>query len=683
MSIPSVAEKLMALKVTPITVHEQRCMELVSRGNYEIALQRTADILDEGYEIFMRSSRSSMGVAGDSIVAMFNAHGDLVNASAGTYLHAIIPPIVIKYILKMYRENPGINDGDIFYTNDALYGGIHNPDQVAIMPVFFKDELVAWTAALSHTTETGACEPGGMPLSATSRFEEGMNLPPMKIGQNFRINNDIIELFRAFGIRAEANVTVDLKARCTTADRVRLRLVEMCEREGPDFVTGLFRRMLIEAEAGARKRLMTWPDGIYRCVNFSDAAGLKRGLIRSCSMTMTKTADHLSIDFNGTSPENLSSYNAHPQAVIGHLANYIYEYVFHDLPISSATFAPIDFIFPEASCLSPTPRAATSNAVMICTGAMSAIANCVSRARYPSEEWQQATASMGNGGNAPVIAGTSQWNMSFADMIAYTINTEGQGARCTCDGMDAYGFPWCAFGRAPDVESMENEFPMIVPFSQHWPDSGGHGKFRGGCGTVQFWGAHHVPMVFFMSIADNSSLQTPQPLFGGYAPPTVPGLCIKDTKISTMLASMEEKKLDFHALVAGEFGELTTEPFGRATRPIEGDSTIAILMSTGGAGYGDPIERDPLAVQKDLQIGLCSEWSAREIYKVVWDAQRERVDLAATERLRADARKARLARGRRYEEFEAEWLTRRPPEEILSLYGSWPDARPLAPAFRP
>ena len=66
--------------------------------------------------------------------------------------------------------------------------------------MFFEEKLIGWTAALSHTTETGAKEPGGMPVSATSRFEEGMNLPPMKIGQDFRINNDIIELFRAFGI---------------------------------------------------------------------------------------------------------------------------------------------------------------------------------------------------------------------------------------------------------------------------------------------------------------------------------------------------------------------------------------------------------------------------------------------------------------------------------------------------
>jgi len=683
MSIPTLDEKLQALKVTPASTYERDCADRLTRGGYEIAVQRTADILDEGYEIFMRSSRSSMGVAGDSIVAMFNAAGDLVNASAGTYLHAIIPPIVIKYIIKNYSENPGIKDGDIFYTNDALYGGIHNPDQVAITPVFFGVDLVGWTAALSHTTETGAKEPGGMPVSATSRFEEGMNLPPMKIGENFRINNDIIELFRAFGIRAEANVTVDLKARCTTADRVRLRIVEMCEREGKDFVVGLFRRMLDQAEKGARRRLLSWPDGTFRCVTFSDAAGNIRGLIRNCCMTMKKKADGMTIDFTGTSPENLSSYNAHPQAVVGHLANYIYEYVFHDLPISSASFAPIDFIFPEASCLSPTERAATSNAVMICTGAMSSVANCLSRARFSTVEWGQATASMGNGGNATVIAGLSQWDQPFADMIAYPINTEGQGARSCCDGMDAYGFPWCAFGRAPDVEAIENEFPMIIPFSQHWPDSGGHGKFRGGCGTAQFWAAHHVPALYFMAIADNSTIQTPQPIFGGYAPPTVPGLALKGTKVNELLEQIDGGQLDFEGLVKGHYGELVTEPFGRTTRMINADETVTIGLSTGGAGFGDPLERDYNSIEKDLIAGLTSTETAENIYKVSWDPAKRRINPDKSEALRTQARATRLAEGVPYDEFETGWLKKKPPEEILNIYGAWPNAEPLGPVIRP
>jgi N-methylhydantoinase B/oxoprolinase/acetone carboxylase alpha subunit len=254
-------------------------------------------------------------------------------------------------------------------------------------------------------------------------------------------------MFEACGIRAPQMVAVDLKARCTTADRVRTRLLEFCEREGAGYVKALFRRMLEVAEQGARARISTWADGVYRSTHFADAVGLKQGLVRSCCMTLTKDGDLLLVDFTGTGPETPSSYNAHPQAAIGHFANYVYEYLFHDLPISNGTFAPIDFKFEPGSCLYPDVRAATSNSVMIATGVMSAVHNTFARAVFSTEHWQQAGASQGNGGNAVVLAGMSQWSSPFADMLAYSINTEGQGALPEMDGMNAFGFPWCPAGQ--------------------------------------------------------------------------------------------------------------------------------------------------------------------------------------------------------------------------------------------
>ncbi|HKF54245.1 MAG TPA: hydantoinase B/oxoprolinase family protein, partial [Blastocatellia bacterium] len=122
MPIPTLAEKLLWLKPAEPTPYETQCAARVLPGDYEIGLQTTNDILDEAMEIFVRSSRSYFGVSGDSMVAIFTAGGDLINASCGTYLHAIIQPIVIKFILKYYSQNPGIREGDIWYTNDALYG---------------------------------------------------------------------------------------------------------------------------------------------------------------------------------------------------------------------------------------------------------------------------------------------------------------------------------------------------------------------------------------------------------------------------------------------------------------------------------------------------------------------------------------------------------------------------------
>ena len=429
MAIPTLEQKLKWLKPEPPTEQELACVADIELGDYEIGFQRTNDILDEGMEVFVRSCRSAMGIAGDSLVGIMTANGDMVNGSCGTYLHAVIPPLIIKYIMHTYAENPGIRDGDLWFANDAVYGGIHNPDQMVAMPVFYKGELIAWTAALVHTTETGAVEPGGMPVSASARFQEGMNFPPMKIGENFQLREDIVNLFQAFGVRAPQMIAVDLKARCTTADRVRTRLIELCDKEGPDYLRGLFRKMLMMAEQGARERIRHWPDGKYRCVTFADAVGLNQGLVRSCYMTLIKKGDGFLVDFSGTGPETPSSYNAHPQAAIGHFANYIYEYLFHDLPISNGTFAGIDFKFEPNTCLSPDVRAATSNSVMISTGVMSAVHNCVAKAMFSTADWKQAGASQGNGGNALVLAGLSQWGMPFADMLAYSINTEGQGAR--------------------------------------------------------------------------------------------------------------------------------------------------------------------------------------------------------------------------------------------------------------
>lgn len=686
MPIPTLSEKLEWLKPAPATEYERQCAEQIRQGDYEIGVQVTNDILDEAMEIFVRSSRSYFGVSGDSMVAIFTAGGDLVNASCGTYLHAIIQPIIVKYILRYYQENPGIREGDIWYTNDALYGGIHNPDQVAIMPIFHQGKLIAWSSAALHTTETGAIEPGGMPVSARSRFEEGLNLPPIKIGENYAIRNDFLEMYSAYGMRAPAMFVSDLRARCTTADRVRVRLLELVEKRGVDFVWGLLHKMIVVAEAGARQKIKEFPEGKFRTVVFNDTIGWTPALVRSCYMTVIKTPDRLIFDFSGTSPENPSSYNVHTQAVIGHIANFIYEYLFHDLPISSATFAAMDFVFPEGIILNPGKLAATSCCVYIGIQARAAAHNCFAKMTFSTSKlWSQVAASPGSQHTSQICSGHSQWKLAISDILSFSLNTQGQGGRPTSDGMDAYGFAWCAFGRAPDSEQVESELPITVTLSQHWKDSCGHGRYRGGSGAVQQWMIHKVPELVALCMGNGSKVPPGQPLFGGYASAPVPGISVRKTDLlEKMQKGDSQLVLDARAMfeTKGIGGEWKYELVSR-TPLLYREGDLLFGFSGAGPGYGDPLEREPQPVMEDLKKNLISHWTAQNIYKVAYDPERLKVDKSKTGQLRNEERKARLARGKPYGEFEKDWSNQSPPKEILQWYGSWPDAKPMAPIFRP
>jgi len=296
----------------------------------------------------------------------------------------------------------------------------------------------------------------------------------------------------------------------------------------------------------------------------------------------------------------------------------------------------------------------------------------------------QAGASMGNGGNALVVAGVNQWGYAYSDMMAYSINTEGQGARPFEDGMDSFGFPWCVFGRAPNTESVENEFPLLIPMSNQWSDSCGHGKYRGGVGTAQLWVAHETPVIYMMAIADNTKLQTPQPLFGGYAPCTVPGISVRDAKLKEQFARGEMLDLNWQELLIDKKieGNYRTEFQGRSVEPYNDGDVLTFAFSCGGTGYGDPLDRDVESVGADIAKGIITKPVARHIYGVVWNDERDQVNTEASDAERQKLHDERRARGKSWDDFEAEWSKKKPSDEILKYYGKWPEGRLEEPLLR-
>ncbi len=102
---------------------------------------------------------------------------------------------------------------------------------------------------------------------------------------------------------------------------------------------------------------------------------------------------------------------------------------------------------------------------------------------------------------------------------------------------------------------------------------------------------------------------------------------------------------------------------------------IVVHMNAGGAGYGDPLFRDPDKVVEDLKNGIISDWTAINIFKVVYDPETFTLDYDGTEKERQMERENRKSRAKPYEAFEKDWLKKRPSEEALSAFGSWPDGK--------
>src|SRR5579859_4700876 len=234
------------IKPVPATVEELRAMEALAPGDYEIYSEMLTIIAQEGKEIMTKMGISSMLHSGDSMAAIYSAVGDLVTTVCGTYLHCVTGQIPIKFILKYWADNPsvGVRAGDVFYCNEAIYGGIHNPDQFAFVPAFLDGELIAWAVVGAHQAETGGSEPGGEITTARSRHDEGMKLTPIKIGERYQLRDYLLKMMENFISRAPRMQVTDVRARVSGADRVRLRLEELAAKRGTTFLSGLFRKMI-------------------------------------------------------------------------------------------------------------------------------------------------------------------------------------------------------------------------------------------------------------------------------------------------------------------------------------------------------------------------------------------------------------------------------------------------------
>ncbi len=680
---PSAQQLIEWIKPEPPTPEELEWAKNIQPGEYEINVEKLSNICLEAKEVFIRCGVSDMLRSGDLIVGIYTPAGDMVTSYCGTHLHAVSAQLPIKYIKKHPILGKEIKEGDVFYFNDPLYGGIHNPDQTAIMPIFYEGEHIGWSTASVHQPETGGTEPGGMCPTAKSRYDEGMRLSPIKIGENYRLRDDLMEMMANF-VRTPRMQTTDVRARVTAADRIRIRTQEIVKVKGKEFLLGLFRKMIMQAEEGARNRIREWNDGIYRVVVFLDTMGFNVGLARAF-VTLRKEGDRITVDFTGSSPENLTSYNAPPQTTIGYAASYIYNYPFPELPESSGTLAPFDWIFPEGTFLNPSPDAAMSNSAVTGTIGFFVVSHILAKLMFASKDRNLVTAPTNTGGPDGSYFGINQWGVPIAGIYTFILNSMGHGARPDMDGVNVHGFQVSPTSKVPDVEEWEGEIPLAILSQRHAKDMCGLGKYRGGAGGEQTMFTYGVPWMMLTHIASGSAmLPLGQGFFGGYPATRSFVTNIARTNLLEMLRKgSDEIPSNLYELLAKRAiqGDYSFKAVASQTYPLLEGEVFSTYMC-GGCGYGDVLERNPDLVMDDLRNEIISHWVAENVCHVVYDRERLEVDYESTEQIRQRVREERLKKGKRYEEFEKEWSLLKPPDEALEFYGSWPDAQSVRPIIR-
>ena len=662
----------------PPTEEELKYMKDIEPTTAGIFLHKLHTIASEGNETLIKLGASTGCRWGDTACAIYTKSGDSAICASGLYFHSILGGTDIKYIMKHWVDDPsvGVKPGDAFFCNYPFYRGTHPPDMGIYAPIFYKGKHICWVGAVIHSGECGACEPGGMPTGSRSMYDEGLQVPGLKIAENYLLKEDIVNYFNHV-VRDPRALTLDIKARMAALRTMEKRLLPVIEKVTPEYLIGALRYAIKVTGDGVRKRISQWNDGKFRNIQFIDCVGVLYRLLK-VAVTLEKKGDHLYFDFDGTSPEIKDRVGNSPGVgVIGvSTAVYLLGHLFYDLPHNIGILEPMSFKMPEASIVNTGRESPKAGAPYVHEAASLAIQHVLQLLIYNTNP-ERVECPGNRGFNTISYGGLNQYGEPFADAGA-EMNGIGFGARSYKDGVNVAGAYFAPLTSEPgEVESLESHLPFLYLYRGFHQDSCGHGKYRGGVGMDYAIKVHNVPMISLGTWGFGSRITLTQGLFGGYGVPALPFLTIHDANINEMLRKSDEnipsssKMLYQEQAIKGHYNLRGYPCLVEPTK--EGDMVAG--GTGGGGGYGDPIERDPSLVMQDLENGVISPWVAKNVYKVAYDEQSLAVDQEKTKLLREQERTDRKARGVKFKQFERKWLKKKPSDETLEFYGTWPDSK--------
>ena len=610
---------------------------------FEILLHRLDQIIAEAYYTISHVSGSAVVTeVGDHQEAILDNRGYLSLFGAGLVHWTPSLSLAGQYITREYEENPGIHEDDQFICNDPYTAASHGPDVALVAPIIYQGQRIGFAAAASHQMDIGGRDPGGIMVRPEQCYEEGLQIPAMKIIERGTWRKDVVSLIQA-SVRTPVFTIMEIASKVAANNVVKARVSELCERYGVDTILTLLEQIQDVSEEMVRAKLRRIPDGKWRAVHYNEGINREKLPHYKLSCTLIKEGDTLTFDMTGTEPQSSQCENSGYPAAIGNLLGAYVVMLCHDVPWSSGIHRPVNFIIPKGTIANPAKPGAVSYSTPSGSGyAIEGLGQeLISKMLQTSEEDRKECCGVPGGAiHDAQPSGVNHDGEFFATILMMGI-AGGTGGLPDRDGDNVAGNMWCPKTKIADAEMHEILYPILTLYRKEVPDTGGIGKFRGGNALVTAyipWDAGS-PLTN-VGLSHGFDARVGNGTSGGYPAPNIAMYLIRDSDIK------ERFKRGEFPRDAEEINGEREYPYPKSLWTLDSDD-VSVYWCGGGGGYGDPLERDPERVLKDVQQGEVTIEYAKEAYGVVIHPEGLYIEPEQTETLRREMIEERLRGGQR------------------------------------
>jgi N-methylhydantoinase B len=552
-----------------------------------------------------RTARSPIFFASrDFICAILTPDGELI--SMAEYIPVLVgaSPFAVRAVTQYFGTD--INDGDIFLLNDpySFDGGNHLPDWSVVYPVFYKGRLKYMLAEKAHQIDAGGAIPGGYNPNAIDVWGEGLRIPPLKIFERGKERKDVLNLVLT-NVRGYETQRGDLLSLIGAAKIGERRLVEMLDKYGEEIISTFINDLFNYSESRMREKIDKITDGTYH----GEVTGIEGS--PPVVVDITITGSDILVDLRKSGPQvkeyiNSPISNTYSSIMLALLTSLGKKIERHFR--NQGCFKPVEILTEPGTVVHAVSPATVGNCtVIVAAQIIDAVWDALSKV-----VWEEVSAGWGRLCNWALSGIDPRRNERWGTPDLRS-STPGSGAIWGTDGWSGAS-PEHSSGASmiSEIEVSEDRFPIFVEKWELVTDSGGPGRWRGGCGVENIWVVDAASeAVYAASQADPYSYKVVPTILGGKA------------------TDPSSKRIIF---VDG--GEETDEDIRRKKVYVLHTGDRAIDFMQGGAGVGDPLERDIEAVIEDVRDELVSIEKAREEYGVVINHENFEVDVKRTRILR-------------------------------------------------